>query len=86
MARKPYYNTNTQWKESKMVVINTNKVDKIRMGLGAVIALHVVVHHHLPIGPGAGVSKVTEVHDFEFAEEPPCDVQSARRHLDFEND
>lgn len=27
-----------------------------------------------------------KVHDFEFAEEPPCDVASARRHLEFERD
>ena len=27
-----------------------------------------------------------KVHDFEFAEEPPCDVQSARRHLEFERE
>ena len=24
------------------------------------------------------------VHDFEFADEPPCDVATARRHLDYE--
>ena len=27
-----------------------------------------------------------KVHDFEFAEEPPCDVASARRHLEFERE
>lgn len=26
-----------------------------------------------------------KVRDFEFAEEPPCDVRTARRHLEFEN-
>lgn len=35
--------------------------------------------------PVTEVLSYAKVRDFEFAEEPPCDVRTARRHLDFES-
>ena len=34
--------------------------------------------------PVARIETYQKIHDFEFAQEPPCDIQTATRHLQFE--